>query len=1173
MIVDAVSDAVGVPQFALAVQSSLFDILRQVGYALFSKNWALNFRLLQVHRAASREVFWLQEGKRMSGRFKRGPRRGHAPEERTSFHRAAQEGDRQKLKMLLAEEEVKQQNIKELNEQLKAVDYRKQYEIEQHIQDCLKSTVVHKDEMGQEAIHLAARYSDIATFQMLAKLEGDALHSRDLLGRLPLHRAAESGNALMVAAAVDAYRTDEILQEVDKKQHSALDLAVLSGSVPAVRALKIYASSLDYGKKRTALHLAAQWNHAEVLEALSTLGFSVDASDNDDTKPLHLAARFGHTAVVAKLLGLGATVTAATSFGRTALHWAALNGHVGVTQQLIDSNCPIDQRDKAGWTAFHWTLRPPTYTFINSKRCHANCSRTLINGSANILMEDLKNQRSTLHIAACFNVEPIFLQELVEQQHHLTLATTDVAGKTPLHLSAQWGTPDVAVTLLFLKSDLETRCSHQRTPLYLSARRGNASVAYELLRHGADMTAADANGVTPMFAAARHNHFRVVILLLQNHADITSTEKDGMTVVHWAAKHGNCEALRALVAKSSTSAISLVSSLTRYGRSPLHMACCTGKEEAVKVLLQLRSDPTQRQKDGWMPMHLAARFGHKKVVQVMLNSQCDPDPRGVYGKTPAHCAVERGNLHDTFFRSGVEMAQAPGSVGKPTRPYRTHAVEMDYFLTDDGGRNIWHLAATTGQHRYFALHSMTDSNKGRKHILALTSLDALGRSPLHCAAAKGHHLVVKTILGCLLDKNEYDPRWDKKERPRYGGQPENDIEDLLNEEPAACPLFLTDHQGRQPLHIAAKSGFAQVTSLLAKFILQKMDESVVGQLNLPDADGNSPMKLAVDGKHWEVVRRLVALGLQEPSELKEADALVALQTPLGSKVRVKEDFMIDSGKMLRKGEEGTLESCDEGLVTLQFVGELVTQTPSQFASCCIAEKTYLLNGSSWHRRARRPFPAFQKQPKAPDVPLSIDACADRGDFAEGDVAQGFEEDNGWLRLKDGLYLPRMVMLDETRMVPALTPWKGPSLRSGQLVRTREELTKGRISVPPGTVGLVRRIQETDVALVEFEGADRQLSLPGAAFDELELLPFVSVMEEPRRIPPEGTVALSSKRKECGQVEHDGAGTHSSLLFRLVFPDGSKSIKLSERRGLREIGHPPSVAQLATFVRRKELPSL
>ena len=37
-------------------------------------------------------------------------------------------------------------------------------------------------------------------------------------------------------------------------------------------------------------------------------------------------------------------------------------------------------------------------------------------------------------------------------------------------------------------------------------------------------------------------------------------------------------------------------------------------------------------------------------------------------------------------------------------------------------------------------------------------------------------------------------------------------------------------------------------------------------------------------------RRLVALGLQEPSELKEADALVALQTPLGSKA-LRDEWM------------------------------------------------------------------------------------------------------------------------------------------------------------------------------------------------------------------------------------------------------------------------------------------
>ena len=68
------------------------------------------------------------------------------------------------------------------------------------------------------------------------------------------------------------------------------------------------------------------------------------------------------------------------------------------------------------------------------------------------------------------------------------------------------------------------------------------------------------------------------------------------------------------------------------------------------------------------------------------------------------------------------------------------------------------------------------------------------------------------------------------------------------------------------------------------------------------------------------------------------------------------------------------------------------------------------------------------------------------------------------------------------------------------------------------------------------------------------------LEEPRGIPPEGTVvprlsilslevwfgeksteipkrpetstkALSSKRNECGQVEHDGKGTHSSVTWK------------------------------------------
>lgn len=171
MIVDAVSDAVGLPQFALAVQSSLFEILRKAGYALFSKNWVLNFRLLQVHRSASREVYWLHDPKKRHRiRFKR----DQPPEMRSAFHRAAQEGDREKLKQLLREDETKLRHIQELKAQeasLRGVTdcYQKRYDIQNQIEHATSQLTVHVDELGQEAIHLAARYSEPQTFQTLIR--------------------------------------------------------------------------------------------------------------------------------------------------------------------------------------------------------------------------------------------------------------------------------------------------------------------------------------------------------------------------------------------------------------------------------------------------------------------------------------------------------------------------------------------------------------------------------------------------------------------------------------------------------------------------------------------------------------------------------------------------------------------------------------------------------------------------------------------------------------------------------------------------------------------------------------------------------------------------------------------------------------------------------------------
>lgn len=272
---------------------------------------------------------------------------------------------------------------------------------------------------------------------------------------------------------------------------------------------------------------------------------------------------------------------------------------------------------------------------------------------------------------------------------------------------------------------------------------------------------------------------------------------------------------------------------------------------------------------------------------------------------------------------------------------------------------------------------------------------------------------------------------------------------------------------------------------------------------------------------------------------------------------------------MTRGDQGLLESCNETGASLKF-DFVVTMSPETFALRCVAEKSYLLNGSCWRRRAKRPFPCLNRQSSEPTEPLMLEDCDEgKSSFSEGDVTRGFDEGTGWLRLMDGSFLPLLLRLDETRLVPALTLWNGPSLKCGQLVRTREAFVQSRATVPPGCVGLVRRIEEEDCATVDFEGQDRRVRVTGPAFFKLQLLPYVTIMEEPKGVPKQGTVVKWRKKEQCGEVVHDGAGSYSSLLFRVHLPDGSKSIKLSERRGLREIALPPTAAELGTFVRLKE----
>lgn len=148
---------------------------------------------------------------------------------------------------------------------------------------------------------------------------------------------------------------------------------------------------------KTALHWAAEKNHAEIAQTLIEAGADIEARTSWDATPLewaavmgsgavadlllekgaggftlvtaaalgklsdvkkfagagghnisdalHSAARNGHRETVAYLLGLGGDIDAKGFFGATGMHWAAINGHRETVEFLLAHGADTSARD------------------------------------------------------------------------------------------------------------------------------------------------------------------------------------------------------------------------------------------------------------------------------------------------------------------------------------------------------------------------------------------------------------------------------------------------------------------------------------------------------------------------------------------------------------------------------------------------------------------------------------------------------------------------------------------------------------------------------------------------------------------------------------------------------------------------------------------------------------
>jgi hypothetical protein len=174
----------------------------------------------------------------------------------------------------------------------------------------------------------------------------------DAEGLTPLMRAAADGAGGRVLRCLVAARADVDAREA-RLDRTALFLAAQFGHAEAVEALARLGGDVNATLKpgvmdATPMFIAAQEGYTAVIEALGRLGADVNLAAKDGRTPVNLAAQGGHTAAIEALGKLGADVNRAAMDGRTPVYAAAQQGHTAAIEALGKLGADVNMASSFG---------------------------------------------------------------------------------------------------------------------------------------------------------------------------------------------------------------------------------------------------------------------------------------------------------------------------------------------------------------------------------------------------------------------------------------------------------------------------------------------------------------------------------------------------------------------------------------------------------------------------------------------------------------------------------------------------------------------------------------------------------------------------------------------------------------------------------------------------------